>query len=756
MKESTRQLVIDSISERLRSASDSRQTYINWLSEHFSTEEELKVLAEKIYLLTFGKVLVAAMQEMPVANVAIRIGKLVRIHLDAPVVEKETKSNLFMGMKVLEAYCNTDKPESKLKLLDLGKVVVDNTTVYEVRCVDQDLLKELIDSSDLEFSPDFPLLEPAGDWTTAFHDVIKAPMVRKAPNHILKSMTPDSTPRIYDALNKLQRTGFLISPRIFEVYEELFSRSDRELLFSTEFVPPRESPFKHDKETRKESRIGMFLEANFIKSLCDRIGDRTFYHGYNCDFRGRIYPLTPFLNEQSSDNAKGLLRYENSTPLGDNGEYWLAVHLANSIGEDKLPLDGRAQYVIDNMDAIMGWAKRPLENTGWMKADKPWSTLAAAMEFQKLEEWHIIGGHPKEEYNCDIPIFIDGTNNGVQHLTALSLDEQIAPLVNLCDNNELPGDVYMFVAEAVWGEVDRRFIEMGDHPVKEELQRLIQEIKSFKLERETLKGGTPELKDFRERLDAWRSDNKHLIVDIAVPFWHMYLEDKKLQRKTIKRPVMTLGYGATISGVRNQIFEDTQTLSEPLKFKDKPYWTNPFADLVMSVMLKELKGPAILLNLFETLATEFNTRKEHLGWTVPITNFKVLQQYYNTKEDRPRLNFCKRRRIRITIQPDELNTLNKQGQKRGASPNIVHSFDAAHLTLIVNESPFIVTTVHDSFGSHPGNMEDLFRITREEFVRFYEADPLIQLLTQCNALHLLPNRGNLNLKSILNSEFAFS
>jgi len=173
-------------------------------------------------------------------------------------------------------------------------------------------------------------------------------------------------------------------------------------------------------------------------------------------------------------------------------------------------------------------------------------------------------------------------------------------------------------------------------------------------------------------------------------------------------------------------------------------------------MLKELKGPAILLNLFETLATEFNTRKEHLGWTVPITNFKVLQQYYNTKEDRPRLNFCKRRRIRITIQPDELNTLNKQGQKRGASPNIVHSFDAAHLTLIVNESPFIVTTVHDSFGSHPGNMEDLFRITREEFVRFYEADPLMQLLTECNALHLLPARGNLNLKSILNSEFAFS
>jgi DNA-directed RNA polymerase len=60
-------------------------------------------------------------------------------------------------------------------------------------------------------------------------------------------MTPDSTPRIYDALNKLQRTGFSISPRIFEVYEELFSRSDRELLFSTEFVPPKESPFKHDK-----------------------------------------------------------------------------------------------------------------------------------------------------------------------------------------------------------------------------------------------------------------------------------------------------------------------------------------------------------------------------------------------------------------------------------------------------------------------------------------------------------------------------
>jgi DNA-directed RNA polymerase len=354
-----------------------------------------------------------------------------------------------------------------------------------------------------------------------------------------------------------------------------------------------------------------------------------------------------------------------------------------------------------------------------------------------------------------MPIFIDGSNNGVQHLTALSLDEKIAPLVNLIPT-ETPGDVYMYVAEKTWEALDVLFENLGDHPVKRELPRLLKEIKQIKMKREVALTKDEKENAFKE-LDAWRKKNKEFEKLVFIPFWQQFQKDKKLQRKSVKRPVMTLGYGVTRQGVRDQIFDDTKTLTEELKFKDKS-WSNPFGDLLRDTMLSQLKGPATMLKLFQDIAEKANMNEKFLEWMVPLTNFPSVQEYIKTKETRVRVRFCKMNKgdgIQLHIQPKESGVLDKRKQLTGAAPNIIHSFDAAHLTLIVNESPFIVTTVHDSFGCHPGNMENLFRITREQFVRFYESDPLAQLLAQTNTLELYPERGTLDLTAVLNSDFAF-
>jgi DNA-directed RNA polymerase len=194
-----------------------------------------------------------------------------------------------------------------------------------------------------------------------------------------------------------------------------------------------------------------------------------------------------------------------------------------------------------------------------------------------------------------------------------------------------------------------------------------------------------------------------------------------------------------------------------LKFKDKPYWTTPFADLLNNTMLEQLKGPATMLALFRKLAEKANNENTYLKWNVPLTNFPAVQEYNRLKKIEVRVQFCNKKKngLQVVIQPEETGKLNRSKQLTGAAPNIIHSFDAAHLTLIVNESPFVVTTVHDSFGCHPGNMEDLFRITREEFVRLYESDPLAQLLAQTNSLELYPSRGSLELSDVIGSDFAF-
>jgi DNA-directed RNA polymerase len=313
----------------------------------------------------------------------------------------------------------------------------------------------------------------------------------------------------------------------------------------------------------------------------------------------------------------------------------------------------------------------------------------------------------------------------------------------------------MYVAEATWEALSDLYDKL-DHPVKEELPRLMEEIKEIKLKRE--KAETKEDKDaaFKE-LDEWRTNNKEFEKKIFIPFWMTFKDDLKIQRKAVKRPVMTLGYGVTRQGVRDQIFDDTKTLTEELKFKDKS-WSNPFGDLLRDTMLKKLKGPATMLSLFQKLAERANVENSFLSWRVPVTYFPAVQEYLKTKEQRVRVRFCRSNRgkgIQLTIQPKETGKLDRRKQSTGAAPNIVHSFDAAHLTLIINSSDFIVTTVHDSFGCHPGNMKDLFRITREQFMDFYKSDPLAQLLAQLDAMDLFPERGNLDIAEILESDFAF-
>lgn len=752
-----RDQLIASLSERLLTTKD-RRSHVHWLWPHI--EEDIDTSIEQIYQLVISKVVLGVIQGASLTSVAVSIGSAIRLFYKEEAVKEETKTALHTGVKVLEAFCNKDHKDRGANLLDIKLVnkgrasKANENALYALVCTNETLLEEIILSEDIENSPEFPLLTPALDWTSYYHTELKAPIIRGASTSTLKKMTNVSTREVYDALNKMQKTPYKINQKVFGVYKELLNMQSKEELLKRDYKPAELSPFKHDKEEMISSRAGMFLEADFIRTIASKIGDREFYQAYNCDFRGRIYPMTPYLNEQSSDNAKGLIQYRDAIPLGESGGYYLAVHTANCIGEDKLRLDDRVGYVQDNMDSIISWANDPIKNKGWMETDKPWSTLACAFEWQAIELFTIIGNNLIDDYECAIPIFIDGSNNGVQHLTALSLDETIAPLVNLVPTN-LPGDVYMYVAEKTWDALEDLYNKLDD-PVKQEMPRLLEEIKAIKLKREIAE--TKEEKDeaFKE-LDSWRKANKSFEKTIYIPFWYTFKDDPKIQRKTVKRPVMTLGYGVTRQGVRDQIFEDTKVLSEELKFKDKS-WSNPFGDLLRDTMLTNLKGPASMLELFQTLAVRANEEDKFLSWSVPLTNFPAVQEYLKTREQRIRVRFCGSNRgkgLQLTIQPKETGKLDRRKQSTGAAPNIVHSFDAAHLTLIVNNSDFIVTTVHDSFGCHPGNMDDLFRITREQFMLFYKSDPLAQLLSQLDALDLFPERGNLELSEVLKSDFAF-
>jgi DNA-directed RNA polymerase len=768
-----------SMAERLLDTRDKRNTN-RYFWEVIAPEDTLEdEVVERIVDMTLGPVLMALRSRSMLTETAIGLGSKVRRNMgikEDPL--NETKISLYLGLKLLEAYCNKDKPKSKFKLLGIEKMQQRKQkgrhqhATYHLKLTSQKTFDELwatIDVAELEESP---RSKPSADWTSGYHQDGHT-LIRRGNADALQKVSRENCPVVLDALNKLQNTAYSINEPVFEVYKTMFEQQDRDKIFSSDYEIVKKTPFKHEKEERQPSREGMYLEADAILVIAETFLDRPFYHRYNCDFRSRIYPGSSYLHEQSSDNAKGLIQYQDSVPLGDNGAYWLAIHTANSFGEDKLRLDERAIWCEERMDQLIACAEDPYNNTLWIQGEKPWTVLACCYEWARLRDWTILGGNEQSTFESKIPLYIDGSNNGVQHLTALSLDDTVAHLVNLVPT-DLPGDVYMYVAEKVWEEL-AELDKQTDPELTKNMSRYIQEITDIKL-----KMGTAETKEEKDKVfkeaDAWRTEHKEQLNDMWVPFWMRLADNKKLQRKTVKRPVMTLGYGVTKMGVREQVFDDTKTLSEELKFKEKK-WVNPFGDLLMDTTLKNMPGPAAMLDLFRELAVRANSKSDFLQWDIPITNFPVVQAYEATKEQQVEAYFCNEgssrpkdkvrkdgsvvryhppNTIRLTIRPYERRKLDKRAQKTGAAPNLVHSFDAAHLTTTVTSCPFPVTTIHDSFGCHAGNMEDLFRIVRETFVSFYETNPLEQVLEQVGASELIPEKGDLDLTAILDSDFAFA
>jgi DNA-directed RNA polymerase, mitochondrial len=103
------------------------------------------------------------------------------------------------------------------------------------------------------------------------------------------------------------------------------------------------------------------------------------------------------------------------------------------------------------------------------------------------------------------------------------------------------------------------------------------------------------------------------------------------------------------------------------------------------------------------------------------------------------------------------------GAKRAASPNFVHSQDATHLIMVVNEAieeGIDILVVHDSFSCLATDAIRVNGIIREKMRWMYECwDPLARLYDM-NAsdkikLPVPPPQGDLAMAEVVKSEYPF-
>ena len=192
-----------------------------------------------------------------------------------------------------------------------------------------------------------------------------------------------------------------------------------------------------DELTRK-SHVISFLQT--LKYLKEYGGDTLYFPTY-FDWRGRLY-FRSRINPQGTDFVKAVIQFANKKALGKRGLYWLKVHIATCYGFDKKLPDCRAVWVDEHMQEIKDAVANHIDSDFFRGADSPWCFFVAAREMLRAIE----SGDP-ETFETGVPVAMDATCSGMQHLSAVLRDPVGGMFTNLLPNRgDEKEDIYAGVA----------------------------------------------------------------------------------------------------------------------------------------------------------------------------------------------------------------------------------------------------------------------------------------------------------------------
>ncbi len=589
-----------------------------------------------------------------------------------------------------------------------------------------------------------PTLIPPKPWSSLngggyFSNAIRpVPLVKRArPEHRELLKKADLT-KVYAGLNAIQNTAWQVNKDVLGVMRHLLSVGSGEAgLVKLEDVPlpPKPHDIEENPIAAREWRWAArdVHNTNYalklarkgqsdLMQLVDRFeNEPRIYFPHNLDFRGRAYPIPVMLNPQGTDVVKGLLRFADGMPLGDDGERWLAIHGANCFGVDKVSFDDRLKWVEDHQSLIIQTAMDPLGCKWWTEADSPWCFLAFCFEWGKKVRCSIAG----EEFVSHIPVALDGSCNGLQHFSAMLRDPIGGRAVNLMDSDK-PQDIYQRVADVAVAKL--RLIastEATDDPNQEE--------------------GKPTPYD-RQR---WAQG------------WLMF----GLDRKITKRPVMVLPYGGTprscMQYVRDAVNEriaggQEHNFGDELK-KASGWLSTIIWDSIGDVVVAARQA----MGWLQGVARETAKVNRPVGWTTP-SGFVAYQDIRDISHKRIKTKLHGNM-VKIQI-PEEGIDLNISKQATSISPNFVHSMDAAAmfrtLFTLANLGVTSFAMIHDSYGTHAGRATWLANTLRYEFVEMYKGDVLSDFLNGIDTTDITieprPPMGTLDIKEVLRAQYFFA
>ena len=512
---------------------------------------------------------------------------------------------------------------------------------------------------------------------------------------------------IINSINYIQDTPFVINLKVlyyilkcFINNTDLGSNGSTDIIFNMHNESNLFSDYKKNgnlakmNEILRHNSIYNFTISNLSAALLLR--NNIFYHPIFIDWRGRLYTSNSLLSFQSNQFTRSLISFSNGQKLNDLGVKALKIYIANCYGLDKKSYNFRLNWIEDNLNRILD-----IDNNMWLEAKEQTLFLASALELKGYYD------NP-ETFISTLPIYLDATCNGLQHLASMTNDFNLAKFVNILESsrNEEPQDLYSSMIRNIQDKLDNIII----------------------------------------------SDSSYSNLD-----------QLNLTREFIKRGIMTIPYGVTIRGIKDQLISDfftksndkikytvtgtSQTINKVsalYKLNNKKHLKNQdnydnfrlsgseimkLAKIIHSTLYDTYPSLTLLVQYLKSMNSLLMKLNLNIGifWKTP-SGLILEQKYMEMKSDTITVSILgKRKSFNLS---KSTNKISLKRQNSAIVPNLIHSLDAANISLLIKsllaeDKKMNLVSIHDCFASDANNIDLLHFNIRAAFLRIYQNNNFI-------------------------------
>lgn len=547
-------------------------------------------------------------------------------------------------------------------------------------------------------------------------------------NKVVSDCNTESNPVLFKTINQVQETPYVINTKLLDVINEYkeqgmwfkkfaYTMKDCHQRYVTEVKDSIDMESKRilvkdkflsyskklEKELLAKAKMKAQAEADKTNNLLamannDRSESNLFFPVF-FDYRGRryVYPNQP--SYQGDELSKALVQFANKAPLDSTGVRRLYIALANCRKLDKRNIETRLSMIktwwLEHKDEFMT-GDYSLFFTKQEEFDEPINALAITLEL--VEYWK------DHSYECGYICHSDARCSGASIIGTMLNDAQTMRLTSVLEDEEigemLP-DAYTFAANAA-------------------------------------------LK---------------ITTDMNTEMSNKLLEAKDIlfSRSAFKNPTMTrCSYGLTDEGLRGKVF----MLFSQNKLNKKAGFTKEhialFFDILKQALDTVLPACSYYLDKMKEVAKDvLENKKGVIEFRDPLTGLACA--WKTKKVAKKTIEVAMKHRVIKTVVYRPTDEIDSVGTINSMAANITHHVDSTLLLEVQKLVDCDLSTIHDSIGCHPNNVNIVREAYNKVMVLLNREDYLNALVSQFSSVRIDKISSTFpDVRDILNSKHSLS